>query len=155
MIDDKERKLIKTFFEQPKEMEDAKLIRSSKYLGDIGEYLASKIYGIELADNQKNQGYDGIRKDGKRFQVKLNNSKGSTNQEIGDPSKYDYLVLLITSNSLIYDEKYKDSNNFACVYKICKEDLVNLEYIAKTFIKEHTPEFLIDRDLNIEKNSKS
>jgi hypothetical protein len=150
MIDEKAKTLIKKFFDITKKLSENRIIRSSKYLGDIGEYLAADIYQIDLDGNQKNRDFDGIDKEGKKCQIKINNSKKSTNKEIGNPEYYDYLVLLVTKDSYLYDNKYSDY--FICVYRIESKRLKGKKYLAKELLHSYDPEYFYNFALDLSKN---
>lgn len=59
-ISKEERVKIKQFFKLAQELKKSGVIRSSKYSGDISEFICSKIYDIELNDSNRQKGCDGI-----------------------------------------------------------------------------------------------
>ncbi|WP_299798543.1 hypothetical protein [uncultured Maribacter sp.] len=147
MIDKKTKALLKSFFKSTDDLIDRKIIRSSKYTADIAEYLCQEIYSLTLCESQREPGYDGCDKDGKTYQIKINNSKQKTNQEIGNPKYYDFLLLMITSNSKLFDLSLEDT--FIAVYKINSDKLLGRKYIAKKEINQSRPEYLIDNGFEI------
>lgn len=133
-MDKKIKKAIAEFFISVKTLKDLGVFRSDKYLGDLGEYICKYLYDIELAENGRQQGYDGIdTKDSSLVQVKFHGSSTRTNIDLGDPDKYDYLLVVLgpdsllrapsnTGDFLIYrfssttvkNYKQGDSNSYSC-----------------------------------------
>lgn len=103
-----EKQLIRDFFSCASKLLDANIVRSDKLLGDIGEWLCVKKYGLVLADSGRNPGYDG-HIDGKRVQVKVHNSPKGTNLSVGNPDKYDELIVLIGPRSKLRIVSEKNS----------------------------------------------
>lgn len=147
MIDANTQSLLKSFFHSTDELIKQKIIRSSKYTADVAEYLSEKIYDLKLCDNQREIGYDGEDQDGMKYQIKINNSSQKTNQDIGNITHYDFLLLMITSNSRLFDKKFDE--HFITVYKIDKQFLKDRKYIAKTYIQSIQPEYLISHEFEI------
>lgn len=85
---------IARFFEAVERLEELDVIRSSRFLGDIGEFLCADTFGTVLADELRLPGYDGTH-EGKRVQVKFNNSPTGNNINVGDPDKYEELVVIL------------------------------------------------------------
>ena len=147
MIEKDTRVLLKQFFSSTDNLIDKRIIRSSKYTADIAEYLCQEIYDLTLCESQREPGYDGKDKSNKTYQIKINNSKQKTNQEIGNPNLYDFFVLLITSNSRLFNDRLKDT--FIAIYKIKSETLAGRKYIAKKEINKIKPEYIIDNQFDI------
>ncbi|MFT8362927.1 MAG: hypothetical protein ABF608_07060 [Sporolactobacillus sp.] len=99
-INGKEAKhALNAFFDSAEKLKSLGIIRSSRFLGDIGEYIAASAYGITLQKNLREEGFDGT-KDGKRYQIKYAN--GSTkNLNAGNPEEYDYLLVVIGDGSVL------------------------------------------------------
>lgn len=93
-----ERQAIKNFFDAIKELRANNVIRSDKYLGDIGEYICSEKYGIVLCENGRQEGYDGELA-GDKYQIKFHNSPTRTNVYFGDPDKYDKILIVVGPES--------------------------------------------------------
>ncbi len=89
---------IARFFEAVERLEELDVIRSSRFLGDIGEFLCADTFGTVLADELRLPGYDGTH-EGKRVQVKFNNSPTGNNINVGDPDKYEELVVILGPRS--------------------------------------------------------
>jgi hypothetical protein len=46
------------------------VVRSKRLVADLGEEIASRFYGVPLASNANEPGYDLVTKDGRRVQVR-------------------------------------------------------------------------------------
>ena len=100
---DKVKSLMKGYYSIESQLKRLEVIRSRKLIHDLGEWYASVIFGLELATNQSQKGYDGTQKvTGKKFQVKTHRkTMGNPNATWIDLSilkesirPFDYLVLL-------------------------------------------------------------
>ena len=107
-----EQEAIKNFFMAISKLKQLGIIRSDKYLGDIGEYICVQLYNMQLSKSQRQEGYDGLIGD-KRCQVKFHNSPKRTNIYVGDPSKYDLLIVVLGPNSKLRP----DNKNDFLIYK--------------------------------------
>jgi hypothetical protein len=101
-----EKELI-NFFNAIKMLRDSEIIRSDRYLGDIGEYICKKLYGVILNDSGREKGYDGIL-NGKKYEVKFHNSLTRTNIYLGNPKIYDVLLVVLGPDSLLRPKHEKD-----------------------------------------------
>jgi len=130
---------ILNFFYCQSKLEYLDVSRSTNSICDIAEFICSKYFKITLCKSQRNEGFDafGNNNEKSRIQIKINNSNKGTNQNIGNPEKYHYLYLLVTSNSLLFNNKFTDS--FIVIYKIDSIDLRGMQTIAKTFLSKHNP----------------
>lgn len=97
-MDTTEKQLISEFFAVASKLNDAGIVRSDKLLGDIGEWLCVKAYGLVLAESGRNKGCDGYIGN-KKIQVKVHNAPIGTNISAGNPDKYDELIILIGPRS--------------------------------------------------------
>ncbi len=89
-----QKELIKNYLASIASLFEAKLIRSAKVLGDLAEWFCVQRYGLVLEKSGRHPGYDG--RIGKfRVQVKAHNSPEGTNLNVGNPEKYDELIVLI------------------------------------------------------------
>ncbi|TMN21898.1 DUF6998 domain-containing protein [Lentibacillus cibarius] len=118
-----EKDAIISFFKSVKELREKGVVRSDKYLGDIGEYICQQKYGIELCQSGRQKGYDGI-KGGKKYQIKFHNSAKRTNEYFGDPDEYDLVLLVVGPSSLLRNDQHY--NKFH-IYEI------NSEYVKENF----------------------
>lgn len=151
MLETDTKAILKSFFNSTDELIEKKIIRSSKYTADVAEYLSQKIYNLKLCDNQREIGFDAIDYQEKKYQIKINNSSQKTNQDIGNTKSYDFLILMITSNSLLFDQSYSDY--FIAVYKIDRINLNHEKYVAKKYLQNIAPEYLISKEFEIIGNS--
>lgn len=75
-------------------------IRSRRLVGDLGEALAGRYYGVELAANANTRGYDLETKDGRRVQVRTLRSEPHRERTVmgvmADP--YDVLLAIKLTN---------------------------------------------------------
>lgn len=83
MTSDQESALA-AFFEAVDRLEKVGIIRSSRFLGDIGEFLCADAFGTVLAEQLRLPGHDGVH-DEKRVQIKFNNSPTGNNINVGNP----------------------------------------------------------------------
>jgi hypothetical protein len=91
---------ISDFFAAVAQLRELGIIRSDKYLGDLGEYICTHFYGINLASSGRQAGYDGTDADG-TIQVKYHGSTTRTNIDLGDPEQYQNLLVVLGPSSLL------------------------------------------------------
>jgi len=137
------------FFNSVKELSNKNVIRSSNFIGNIAEFICCEFYGLDMCKNQREMGFDAMSNDKNKykFQIKINNSAKKTNQTIGDPSKYSFLLLVITSNSFLFNNKFSSAR--VLIYKIPSEKLQKKKYIAKELILNYKPEIILNSNLEI------
>jgi hypothetical protein len=75
---------ISAFFDAVAVLEDLNVIRSSRFLGDIGEFLCSSAFGTALVPHLRQPGHDGLHGE-ERVQIKFNNSTKGNNIAVGNP----------------------------------------------------------------------
>lgn len=86
---------LRLFDEAGQRLKDAGLLRSNNLVGDVGEWIAARYYGVELAKT-RTTGYDLITRDGRRVQVKtLRDGNDGRRTEAGRVLGPCDLVLLI------------------------------------------------------------
>ncbi len=135
------------FFNAIDELKKLGIIRSDKYLGDIGEYICKHFYELELASSGREPGHDGYDKDGK-VQVKYHGSITKTNVSLGNPGEYDSLLVVLGPNSLLRCSDYKED---FLIYRMSSEEVKNYHnHSTNTYSCGKTP-FLRspDKRLNI------
>lgn len=93
-----QKSAIAQFFQAVERLEELEVIRSSRFLGDIGEFLCADTFGTVLVDELRLPGHDGTH-EGKRVQVKFNNSPTGNNINVGNPEKYEELVVVLGPKS--------------------------------------------------------
>lgn len=101
-MDASDLQLISEFFAVASKLNDAGIVRSDKLLGDIGEWLCVKAYGLVLAESGRSKGFDGCIGDNE-IQVKVHNAPIGTNVSVGNPDNYDELIILIGPRSRLRD----------------------------------------------------
>jgi len=97
---DEEKQLIRDFFNFPNKLRDAGIVRSNNVLGDIGEWLCVQKCGLTLVESGRNADFDGYIED-KKVQVKLHNAPIGTNVDVGNPEKYDELIVILGKQSIL------------------------------------------------------
>lgn len=122
-MDTKIKKAIAEFFTSVKTLKCLGVFRSDKYLGDLGEYICKYLYDIKLAENGRQQGYDGIdTKDSSLVQVKFHGSSTRTNIDLGNPDEYDYVLVVLGPDSLLRDPS--NTGDFL-IYRFSSETVKN------------------------------
>lgn len=94
---------ITDFFDIASQLQELNIIRSSRYLGDIGEFLCKEKFDLKLEDDLRAEGHDAIDEGG-RIQIKFNNSEKGNNVNVGDPYKYERLIVVIGPSSKLREE---------------------------------------------------
>jgi hypothetical protein len=90
---------LRSFTSAVKELGAAGVTRSHRYLGDIAEFLCADAFGINLAKNLREVGYDGHREQIK-VQIKYNGSK-KTNVDLGNPLHYQEVYIVLGPESVV------------------------------------------------------
>ncbi|WP_442636557.1 hypothetical protein [Rossellomorea marisflavi] len=119
MLTDEEKGLLREFFEVVNKMKSANIIRSDRFLGDIGEFIISKELNVKLESNLRNEGFDATLKD-KKYEIKYANGS-KTNVSVSAEADYEYLVVLVGGDSKL--SKNKVSGTFD-VFLIPKENIL-------------------------------
>lgn len=140
----RDSKLIGEFFAATAKLMDKAIVRSDKILGDIGEWICVEHYGLVLESSGRHPGYDGKIGDS-RVQVKAHNSPEGTNLSVGDPNKYDELVIILGPRSRL--RVSSDTSAFH-VYRFSSDEVCNLMsrksgfYCAKGVLNSASPEYI-------------
>ncbi len=113
--------LLSEFFNTIQTLRDSDIIRSDRYLGDIGEFIASTIFNIELFENQREETIDGTLNN-QTVQVKFNSSPTKTNINVGRSREYDILVLILSNASKHFPN---NSNSDFVGYFIRQENIIS------------------------------
>lgn len=143
-----EKKLIESFFELEDRLKDASVLKSTRHLGDIAEFLCADLYNLTLSKSKIQEGYDAKDKKKVKYQIKINNSSERTNQPTGAPDEYDFLLLVVTKNSKLWQFSNSDTY-FATVYRIKSKELQNKKYVGKRFLEGHTPEYIFNKSFKL------
>lgn len=77
------------------------VIRSDRFLGDIGEFLAASEFQLQLAKSPRQEGHD-TEGEADRVQIKFHNSPTRTNINLGEPTKYDRVLIVVGPDSLLH-----------------------------------------------------
>lgn len=115
MTDD-QRSALREFFKSTEKLKELGIIRSSRYLGDIGEFICKEEFDVVLEDDLRAEGHDARDGDGHRVQVKFSNSKKSNNINVGNPNKYDKLIVIIGFNSKLKETDHNDASEFRAYF---------------------------------------
>ena len=141
-MNNSEKELIRQYFSCVAHLQDKNIVRSDKILGDLGEWICVKKYGLILEESGRHPGFDG-KIDGDKVQVKVHNSPKGTNLSVGNPEKYDLLIVLIGPRSRLRIEEADDSFH---VYRFTSNEVTELMarnsgyYCAKGILKANTYE---------------
>lgn len=111
---------IAAFFDAVDKLERSGVIRSSRFLGDIGEFLCADTFGTSLVAGLRESGHDGFHED-RRVQVKFNNSPAGNNINVGNPELYEELVVVIGPRSKLRERDHlQDEFRF---YRFTSDDV--------------------------------
>jgi len=120
-MDATEKKIIRGYFKAVEKLQDKNIIRSDKVLGDLGEWICVDKFGLVLEESGRHPGYDG-KINGEKVQVKVHNSPEGTNLSVGNPEKYNQLIVLIGPRSKLRIEERDDSFH---VYRFSSAEVEN------------------------------
>jgi hypothetical protein len=84
------------YYESLSELRQLEIIRGDKVAGDIGEFIASRILGVELENSQGTRSIDGTL-NGRTVQIKYSQTTEGKNINLGNPDNYDDLILVLHS----------------------------------------------------------
>jgi len=79
------------------------VVRSRRLVGDLGEALAARFYGVTLASNANTPGYDLQTTDGRRVQVRTLRSEPHYERTVMGAMKEPYDTLLAIKLSVDYE----------------------------------------------------
>lgn len=144
-MDLSEKKLISHYFEVVDMLQDKGIVRSDKVLGDLGEWLCMKKYGLILEASGRHPAYDG-KINGETVQVKVHNSPERTNLSVGDPYKYQHLIVLLGPKSRLRIGLRDKSFH---IYRFTSEEVKNTmarksgHYCAKKILRQREYESIV------------
>ena len=120
---EKNIKAIETFFNSINELKSLKIIRSDTIFGDIGEYLCQVVFNdLRLVKEKTNEGYDALE-NGNKIQIKYSGSQGRKNIDLGDPNKYDELIVVLKKESAhIFKDDIKKNKDYY-FYRFSSEEV--------------------------------
>jgi hypothetical protein len=112
--------LLKDFFSKAESLKHNNIIKSDRFLGDIGEFIIEKKYGLIPPKNKREKYIDGTI-GSETVQVKFSSSPTNTNINIGNPTKYDILYLILSKQSMHFP--LNETSQFI-VYRILSQDIL-------------------------------
>lgn len=135
-VNEEQKEAIIQFFVAVKKLKDTGVIRSSKYTGDIAEFLVAEMLEIELSDNQREPGYDGVDATNRKVQIKYHGGVSGNNIIINEGNFDDVIVVLAPDSKLRIE---KCTPGCFSIFKlsdyssgnIAKESLRNAELILE------------------------
>lgn len=118
----KDKNLIREYFDIVSRMQDNGIARSDKVLGDLGEWICSQEFNLKLETSGRHPGYDG-KIGNETVQVKVHNSPKGTNLSVGNPVKYQQLIILIGPRSRL---RIGEVNESFHVYRFNSSEVASL-----------------------------
>lgn len=112
---------INLFFEVIENLKRNNVFRSDNYLGDLAEYICAQEFGIILSANKRKKSVDGKSKNGQKVQIKYHGSSTKTNVNLGDPTKYDLLYIVIGPFSKLRNQEQKSP---FLIYEFSSDEIV-------------------------------
>ena len=118
------KEALKEFFSGQLKLNQLGIIHSRDYIGDIGKYLCTVTYDLELpkrgqqARQAHYEGYDGMIGTSK-IQVKINNCPLGTPVPLSEPFEYDELIVVLGPNCKLRPDNIQDDFIF---YKFTREE---------------------------------
>ena len=107
------KEALKEFFSGQIKLNRLGIIQSRDYIGDIGKYLCTVMYDLELpkrgqqARQAHHEGYDGMIGTSK-IQVKINNCPLGTPVPLSEPFEYDELIVVLGPNCKLRPDNIQD-----------------------------------------------
>lgn len=121
---------ITAFFASVDRLQELGVIRSSRFLGDVGEFLCKEAFGTELVAQLRQPGHDGMDGD-ERVEIKFNNSTAGNNINAGSPAKYDALVVVVGPRSKLREADHK-VNEFR-MYRFASAEVVRWKTVKSNY----------------------
>ncbi len=126
-LSDAEKTAIRSLLKAVRELRALNVIRSDRYLGDLGEFLAAKKFDLKLAKSKRQKGHDTEGSE-QRTQIKFHNSPTRTNIDLGQPTQYDRVVVVLGPDSKLHP---KGKSEGKVVLFIFDSDHVKKEFKSK------------------------
>ena len=99
MTDDQQQ-AIHSFFKSLDRLKELRVIRSDVIFGDIGEFLCTIVFeGLTLVNEKTKGGFDAWH-EGKKVQIKFSDSSDAKNIDLGSPSQYEILIVVLGRKSV-------------------------------------------------------
>ncbi|WP_339101936.1 hypothetical protein [Candidatus Enterococcus clewellii] len=133
-----EMEIVKKYFDALDELEG--VVQNRNGSGAIGEWIACQIHkDLVLEKNKRNEGFDG-KKEGKKVEVKLFDSKIRTNIIINDSQKFDDLIVVVRKGSYLDVQKEKEPVDFFVHYIEDYSKKYGNANVAKRILEKNKPE---------------
>jgi len=116
---------IKNYSQSISDLRTAKVFRSSRYTGDLGEWYVAQLYHGELAKSQTQADWDVILKNGEKLQVKTQtyDKNNRWNYFTKDASLFDRFILVILIGNVKIRDLYNVSSDiFKSLLETGKEE---------------------------------
>ncbi|MHB8076673.1 DUF6998 domain-containing protein [Desulfosporosinus fructosivorans] len=133
-----EAEAIETFFKAAQKLRELEVVRSTQYVGNIAEFICSKLYGIELSQSQREEGIDGIDQDGRRVEIKFHDGPIGTNipmYKYKDGHSFQDIIIILGPNSNLRPKGKRIPHDAFLIYRINDYIHVDSKNIAKTQLK--------------------
>jgi hypothetical protein len=117
-MNQKQQRALSLFQEAITAMTQTGILRSHRYLGDIGEFLCATEFGIDLVTNLRETGHDGFL-ESRRVQVKYHGGK-STTVNLGKPTDYEEVFVVLGPDSVM---RPTDQSAHFLVYRVSASDV--------------------------------
>lgn len=142
MLTTDEKQALQNFFDAVDQLKALDIIQSTRFLGDLGEFIATKAFpNLVLNSNKREKDYDAVDEHNNKYQIKYADG-AKTNIGLGNPHKYDYVILIIGKNSVIFNEEIQADY---AIYKLSSAEALKHKTpsgtysFGKSFIRELLP----------------
>jgi hypothetical protein len=137
------------FFKVAKKLSKLGVIRSSKYLGDIAEFICSNLYEIQLNPSGRAIGFDGTDLNGNKVEVKYHGGESGNNIDLSGYKKnqiFNDLYIILGPDSKIRPDNSPPETYL--VYRIENYTYEKYGNMAKTILSEIGFDKVLDIDFN-------
>lgn len=146
---DEHKMLINKFFEITKELQKSGVIWSTDYIGNIGEFIATDIYGIKLSKSGREKSLDGIDKNNRKVEIKFHNGSNRNNIILSgykDNQNFEDLIVILGPDSKIKPDNIP--KDCYVIYRINNYTYDKHKNIAKMKLQNMKYDKLLDKYLN-------
>jgi hypothetical protein len=131
------KKLLIDYRDILNKLRNAGVTKTGKVVGDYGEYIASKKLDLTLSTSASNKGYDGLDKDGEKYEIKTRKATHYNKPTIF-PVKEEQLQ---SADFIIYVE-FDDDWELSKMLKIPTVEVISNKYdrvvINKTLVEKYS-----------------